>query len=207
MDATYEREPLKKGTRGTCPMCVRLFQVSGNGRMVRHGWKEKGRQVGSYGLGRQWGECQGWSKRPIEETDADALVFLKAIRDAQRTSEDLAELHREGALYYDREVLAAKRPEIPGGDVFGHYARTDLEVVGVGTRAAPDPMSYVRGTVQREYRIYRIPRGYEPEQYNYNVRSYEQLRAATEKDHTLQAKALKDAADFLEDAIERERRR
>jgi len=206
MDATYERAPLKKGQRGTCPMCVRLIQVNAHGRIVRHGWKEKGRQVGQYGLGMQWGACLGWYERPLEETDADGLKHLATIRDAQRASEDLAARHRKGEAYYDREVLAASRSEIPGGDVFGHYALTELEVVDSGTRDVKNNLNpWDSRLVPRAYRIYRIPRGYKPAQHQYNVKSYEVLRANEERHHTLQAKALEEAAGFLEDAIERER--
>ena len=73
--ATYTRNRVPYGKKATCPCCLKSHSVTQNaGTMVRHGWKETGRQVGSYGNGYQWGECKGWGMRPLEETDADAAA-------------------------------------------------------------------------------------------------------------------------------------
>ena len=65
----YHRPSVVKGNAATCPCCLKFHEVITSGRMVRHGWKETGRRVGEYGMGFQWGNCHGWSLRPLQETE------------------------------------------------------------------------------------------------------------------------------------------
>jgi hypothetical protein len=68
--------------------------------MTRHGWKEEGRIMGSYGNGLQWGECRGWGMRPLEETDRDALVIIDEFqKQIERATRELSE-HEEGWTSY-----------------------------------------------------------------------------------------------------------
>ena len=89
--ANYERDPLEKPARGTCPACLREVAVTADGAVVRHGWKESGRRRGVYGQGIQWGRCMGTGLRPLEETDADLVKSIQrievAIRDARRDAD------------------------------------------------------------------------------------------------------------------------
>lgn len=77
--ATYSRLAAPKGTKVTCPCCLKKHNAKTDGTLTRHGWKETGRTVGSYGNGYQWGECAGWDRRPLEQTDADALAIIDII--------------------------------------------------------------------------------------------------------------------------------
>ena len=77
--ATYSRLAAPKGTKATCPCCLKKHNAKTDGTLTRHGWKETGRTVGSYGNGYQWGECAGWDRRPLEQTDADALAIIDII--------------------------------------------------------------------------------------------------------------------------------
>ena len=98
-NATYTRNRVPYGKKATCPCCLKSHSVTQNaGTMVRHGWKETGRQVGSYGNGYQWGECKGWGMRPLEETDADAQdIILGMVESRDEIASRLAEL-RSGSV-------------------------------------------------------------------------------------------------------------
>ena len=97
--ATYTRNRVPYVQKGTCPCCLKSHSVTQKvGTMVRHGWKETGRQVGSYGNGYQWGECKGWGMRPLEETDADAQdIILGMVESRDEIASRLAEL-RSGSV-------------------------------------------------------------------------------------------------------------
>jgi len=67
------------GGRHTCPACLRPMKTTKSGRMIRHGWKEEGRQVGVFGGGYQWGACNGVGDQPLQVTDLDGLRHHAAI--------------------------------------------------------------------------------------------------------------------------------
>jgi len=94
MTHTYMRDTIAKA-RVTCPCCLRSIMTKANGQMVRHGWKETGRQGGQWGCGYQWGECLGWDKTPLETTDRDALVVVKGLTDEIKNLK--AEIKRQEA--------------------------------------------------------------------------------------------------------------
>lgn len=74
---TYMRDAVPAEKTGQCPCCLRPIRASNSaGHLARHGWQERGRRVGQHGCGFQWGECIGSDARPLEQTDADALVIL-----------------------------------------------------------------------------------------------------------------------------------
>lgn len=108
--ATYSRLSAPKGTKVTCPCCLKKHNAKTDGTLTRHGWKETGRTVGSYGNGYQWGECAGWDRRPLEQTDADALAITDMIEaDIPKMEADLERhettrqtyTHRSEVTYYD----------------------------------------------------------------------------------------------------------
>ena len=82
---SYMRDPVPAKRVGQCPCCLKAHRSTKRGTMTRHGWKESGRQVGQYGCGFQWGACHGGSMRPLEQTDADALVILKRLSESIRS--------------------------------------------------------------------------------------------------------------------------
>ena len=99
---TYARNALPVGRkdRVQCPCCLRDIRTKKDGSMTRHGWKEEGRIMGSYGNGLQWGECRGWGMRPLEETDRDALVIIDEFqKQIERATRELDE-HEEGWTSY-----------------------------------------------------------------------------------------------------------
>jgi len=78
---TYMRGKVPAENTGQCPCCLKRHRSTKRGTLTRHGWKETGRRVGQFGCGYQWGNCRGWGKRPLEQTDADALVILAELAD------------------------------------------------------------------------------------------------------------------------------
>jgi len=97
---SYDREKVTPDKRATCPCCLRAMRVAKNGTMVRHGWEETGRRVGEWGRGFQWGNCHGWHKRPIEQTDKDGRYFRKLLR------EQVAALDVEIAKHEQRKIAS-----------------------------------------------------------------------------------------------------
>jgi hypothetical protein len=76
--------------------------------MQRHGWKETGRQVGQHGCGFQFGACHGSGMKPLEQTDADALVVLaQLVLETKRTRAALA-VHTAGEDTYRHTFKVAR---------------------------------------------------------------------------------------------------
>lgn len=99
---TYNRTPIPANLadKVQCPCCLRFHRAKKNGRLVRHGWKETGRRAGEYGQGFQWGNCHGWSKRPLEQTDADALIIIDRLQESiDRATAEIKE-HERGRDSY-----------------------------------------------------------------------------------------------------------
>ena len=99
MKGTYHRQRVPHKTfKGTCPYCLREISLKKDGTHVRHGWdvethwKENVQWVQIWTGQTQHGFCPGWSKRPLEQTDEDAL-------------EALTQLNRDTAFWSDRFVL------------------------------------------------------------------------------------------------------
>ena len=122
---TYNRTPADRTRRVQCPCCLKAHKAKKGGRVTRHGWKETGRIVGSYGNGWQWGNCSGWGQRPLEETDADALDVIEQIQaDIDKATAELDE-HVDGwdsytytttrQLYSFRAALDARLTEVLEG--------------------------------------------------------------------------------------------
>lgn len=102
---TYMREVVPHTNNGTCPCCLKQHRITKRGVVTRHGWNETGRQVGQWGQGFQWGECNGWGKRPLEMTDADAQEILVALeRHMQKISEDITLHEGKGADSYTQTL-------------------------------------------------------------------------------------------------------
>jgi len=76
---TYMREQVPANRTGQCSCCLKRHRSTKRGTLTRHGWQESGRRVGQWGCGFQWGACRGGSMRPLEQTDADALVILEEL--------------------------------------------------------------------------------------------------------------------------------
>lgn len=103
---TYMRDPVPADKCGQCACCLKHHRSSARGTLVRHGWKETGRQLGSYGCGFQWGPCNGWGMRPLEHTDADALeVLAKLDKSIEETREALAMHYNTGAAGYSYDFM------------------------------------------------------------------------------------------------------
>lgn len=101
VQTTYERDPVPFDRTGQCPCCLRQHCVVKTGRLVRHGWKEQGRQVGQHGRGFQWGACIGHGLRPLEQTDADAVTVIKQLDAAlAKARADLAKNRKTGSDSY-----------------------------------------------------------------------------------------------------------
>jgi hypothetical protein len=104
---TYMRAAVPADKTGQCPCCLKDHRSSERGTLVRHGWKEMGRIVGSYGNGYQFGNCNGWGKRPLEQTDADGLVILAGLVEEIKRTRDAIKLHTKGADSYMHTVTVS----------------------------------------------------------------------------------------------------
>ena len=92
MKGTYSRDPAPYNVKVQCPVCLRVHKTRRCGTVVRHGWKV------DWGL--HDGHCQGWGKRPLEQTDEDALAFLPELdRIIERLRGEVAK-HETGADSY-----------------------------------------------------------------------------------------------------------
>lgn len=97
---TYMRDAVPAEKVGQCPCCLRNHRSTARTTLVRHGWTETGRQVGQYGCGYQWGNCNGTGKRPLEQTDADAIVVLVGLEASLADTKRGIEIHTKGADSY-----------------------------------------------------------------------------------------------------------
>lgn len=75
----------------TCPCCFGRFQLTKEGRMVRHGWQQH--------YGWQTGECFGWGRKSYEESPEGTREFR----------EYLEECNEEGK--YDKEIKFLQKME------------------------------------------------------------------------------------------------
>lgn len=103
---TYMRAALATDRVGQCPCCLASHRTSlKGGRLARHGWRESGRQVGSFGLGFQWGSCVGSSMSPLEETDRDGLTTIKLLdQRLKELAENLAMQRETGKDTYTAKI-------------------------------------------------------------------------------------------------------
>tara|TARA_B100001057_G_scaffold465007_1_gene520731 strand:+ start:995 stop:1645 length:651 start_codon:yes stop_codon:yes gene_type:complete len=114
---TYHRQCVPYKTfKGTCPYCLREVGLKKDGTHVRHGWKtethweENVRGVQVWAGESQQGSCKGWNKRPLEQTDEDALEALTLLHeDASLWRAKLLaaiEHHRDNPKDWDAEYKA-----------------------------------------------------------------------------------------------------
>lgn len=187
---TYNR-PHKHnhGKTHTCPCCLRPIRTTKNGVIMRHGWKEEGRQHGVYGQGYQWGNCVGWQHLPIEISDRSALKFAEDIE-------------KEAA---NVDLRAEERPERLGCSVHMYtsvYSIADLnsrkEVIAaqaLGVTFSTSPCSYgLRVTAS-------VPQGFEgalarqfKSTFGTTLKSYEELAEERKKSLKELAQALRTQA-------------
>lgn len=205
-NATYQRSPVPADKMGQCPCCLRAHRATKNGTLIRHGWQETGRQVGQFGCGFQWGNCRGWGKRPLEQTDADAQVILaeltqelaaaRASREHHATNgeerypathverydlteERLASLERELASAFPDVVVTTSRERREGRRV--HYAT-------VATFEVPVKRGHVGFKKQNGYCWVTIP-------------SYDELRDALVRELDRLIESLERQRDGIQEAV------
>lgn len=212
---TYMREPMPQGRLSVCPLCLRGIEVNASGVMVRHGWKEQGRQKGQYGLGMQWGACIATGLRPLEQTDADGIKMIARLMKEKALWLKDAARHKKGDDFYPVSIdLTVSAWKEAATTEYQHekphnYLKAGLEFE---TRAYQEYPKYrYQGTnlVDYEERTFKIPRGFKGVQKNdwngtkkFVVASYEKLRAGQEAHCRAQAEALQEAADAIKIAIE-----
>jgi len=101
--ASYMRAPVPADKVGQCSCCLLEHRSTKRGTLVRHGWRESGRVVGQFGQGFQFGACHGGSLRPLEQTDADAVVILARLEESLARLAESVEDHTVGLSEYSWE--------------------------------------------------------------------------------------------------------
>lgn len=214
---TYMRPALTNTTKGQCPCCLKMHRTTKKGLMVRHGWKETGRQVGVLGQGYQWGACSGGGMRPLEQTDSDARTIMRGIQ---------ADIERAEALLVEHETGRDTYTETHQFVVYRHDGEERIQRTGEALTAlglewkAVDTQVRKKAarvyyadakkfliTVPRDFAGADIPRSaisglsYQRGT-DFSVRSWDELRQAYVRDlqHTL--KGLRDLHKAIEDACE-----
>jgi hypothetical protein len=167
---------------------------------------------GEYGNGFQWGECFGWGKLPLEQTDADAQVTLAALAIQIEKAEAACATHETGKDSYTASFLLhvedwCSRLEATKAalDNLGlEYKLKDVQVRVEGYRVSYQPRHQLTVTV---------PRGYEGVDVSewgnhgasFKILSWEQLRALVVRDFQHDIKAMTAQRAAIMEAVEHHR--
>lgn len=205
MTHTYMRETISN-KRTTCPCCLRPIKTKTNGQMVRHGWKETGRQVGQWGCGYQWGSCNGWGSLPLETTDRDALKVVAGLtREIKAIS---AEIKRHATGKVDHYVARIRVADL-GNQRFkdeetARQARSAVKLTEAGFEYDLEEVKPTKHWQRHSewFAKVTVAKGQEAhKEYQVYVPSYEEMRTKAKAQLEKIRKGLEDARTAIQEAI------
>ncbi len=106
--------------KGTCGACFRAMSLTGDSKLVRHGWREEGgtRRVGAYGNVSHSGPCfgVGWDPYEVSPKCTEAFVDRVLFPMGVRCQEELAWIATRPALVFNGRTFLGNEPQARGSD-------------------------------------------------------------------------------------------